>query len=139
MKAQLKKIVLMLVLVLTLTGVLSAQNTLAEFTKNEYALENLLNGIHSENEGVRKSSIYYAGKYKVVESAQELIDQLKNEENSSIRVLIALALFEMGSKDGLEAVKNLSSTDDDSRVRKMATFIYEEYVNGRTNSQIGLK
>lgn len=139
MKAQLTKSVLLLVVGLTLTSSLFSQSSLAEFTKNEYALENLLNGIHSENEGVRKSSIYFAGKYKVEEAAYDLIDQLKNEENSSIRVLIALALFEMESKDGLEAVKNLSLSDDDLKVRTMASFIYDEYVNSRFAGNVSSK
>ncbi|MFO7524824.1 MAG: hypothetical protein R6W68_05180 [Ignavibacteriaceae bacterium] len=139
MKTQLTKSVLILVIGLTLTSSLFAQNTLAEFTKNEYALENLINGIHSENEGIRKSSIYFAGKYKVEEAAYDLIKQLKNEENSSIRVLIALALFEMESKDGLEAIKKLGDADDDLRVKRMASFIYDEYVNSRFNGKVSSK
>lgn len=130
MKAQLTKSVLVLVLGLLLTNNLLAQNTLAEFTKNKYALDNLIMGIHSENEGVRKSAIYFAGKYKVVETAQELIDQLNLEENASIKILIGLALFEMNSKEGLEAVKKLSESDTNIKVRRMATFIYNEYANG---------
>lgn len=139
MKAQLTKSVLILVIGLTLTSSLFAQNTLAEFTKNEYALENLINGIHSENEGVRKSSIYFAGKYKVNEAAQDLINQLRSEENSSIKILIALALFEMDSRDGLEAVKKLAGSADDLRVKRMASFIYDEYVNSRFNGKVSSK
>lgn len=130
MKAQLTKSVLVLVLGLLLTNNILAQNTLAEFTKNKYALDNLIMGIHSENEGVRKSAIYFTGKYKVVETAQDLIDQLSIEENPSIKVLIALSLFEMDSKEGLEAVKKLSVSDKNVKVRRMATFIYNEYANG---------
>jgi HEAT repeat protein len=129
MKAQLTKSVLVLVLGLVFTGTLIAQNTLAEFTKNKYALDNLIMGIHSENEGVRKSAIYFAGKYKVSETAQDLIDQLNREDNASIKILIALALFEMDSKEGLEAVKKLSLSDKNDKVRRMASFIYNEYLN----------
>lgn len=139
MKAQLTKSVLILVIGLTLTSSLFAQNTLAEFTKNEYALENLINGIHSENEGVRKSSIYFAGKYKVKEAAQDLINQLRTEENPSIKILIALALFEMDSRDGLEAIKKLGDADDDPKVKRMASFIYDEYVNSRFNGKVSSK
>lgn len=130
MKAQLTKSVLVLVLGLLLTNNIFAQNTLAEFTKNKHALDNLLMGIHSENEGVRKSAIYFAGKYKVEETAQDLIDQLGKEENASIKILIGLALFEMNSKEGLEAMKKLSKSDTNTKVRRMATFIYNEYANG---------
>jgi len=95
MKAQLTKSVLVLILGMVLSSTLFPQNTLSEFTKNKYALDNLLMGIHSDNEGVRKSAVYFAGKYKVIESAEYLIEQLKKEENPGIKVLIALALFRL--------------------------------------------
>ncbi len=134
MKAHLTKTVLVLVIGLLLTNSIFAQNSLSEFTKNKYALDNLIMGIHSDNEGVRKSAIYFAGKYKVLESAEVLIEQLKKEENPGIKVLIALALFEMESKEGLDAVRKLSKNDESVRVRNMATFIYNEYSNGNSVS-----
>lgn len=136
MKAHLAKTVLVLVLGLVLTSNLFAQNTLAEFTKHKYALDNLIMGIHSENEGVRKSAIYFAGKYKVSETAQDLIDQLNREDNSSIKILIALALFEMDSKEGLEAVKKLSLSDKNIKVRRMTAFIYNEYLNNNFTATV---
>lgn len=136
MKAQLTKTVLVLVLGLVLTSNLFAQNSLAEFTKNKYAMDNLIMGIHSENEGVRKSAIYFAGKYKVMETAQDLINQISKEENASIKILIALALFEMDSKEGLEAVKKLSLSDKNDKVRRMASFIYNEYLNNDFTAKV---
>jgi HEAT repeat protein len=138
MKAQLTKTVLTLVagLVLILSNNLFAQNTLAEFTNHKYALDNLIMGIHSENEGVRKSAIYFAGKYKVEETAVDLINQLNKEENPSVKILIALALFEMGSREGLEAVRKLSVTEGNPRVRKMATFIYNESVSDNFEGKV---
>ncbi|MBS4034522.1 MAG: hypothetical protein KGZ85_08665 [Ignavibacterium sp.] len=136
MKAHLTKTVLVLVVGLLLTNSIFAQSSLSEFTKNKYALDNLLMGIHSDNEGVRKSAIYFAGKYKVLESAEDLIAQLKKEENPGIKVLIALALFEMESKEGLDAVRKLSKNDENLRVRNMASFIYNEYANGNTVSNL---
>lgn len=129
MKAQLTKTVLVLVVGILLTNSIFAQNSLAIFTKNKYALDNLVMGIHSENEGVRKSAIYFAGKYKVLESAEVLIEQLKKEEKPAIKVLIALALFEMESKEGLDEIRKLSKNDKDLRVRNMASLIYNKYAN----------
>ena len=34
-------------------------------TKHKYALQNIIMGIHSENEGVRESSIYLAGQVQI--------------------------------------------------------------------------
>jgi HEAT repeat protein len=111
------------------------KNSINEITNNEYALKNLVAGIQSDNTGVKRSSIYFAGKYRIAEAEDALIDQLKEEEDASTRILIALVLYEMGSEEGLLEVKNLSENDKDSKVRRMTFQIYNEYlVNDGVNT-----
>ena len=43
-------------------------------------------GIQSENDGVRESSIYFAGKYRFIDTEDALIKQLKVEKESDIKV-----------------------------------------------------
>ncbi len=104
------------------------KNSIKDVTTNQYALQNLVAGIHSDNTGVKRSSIYFAGKYRIAEAEDALIDQLKEEDDASTRILIALVLYEMGSKTGLFEVKDLSLNDEDAKVRRMATQIYNEYL-----------
>lgn len=136
MKAQITKTVLVLLLGLVLSNDLFAQSSISDLTDHKYALDNLRMGIHSENEGLKKSAIYFAGQYKIEEAAADLINQLGNEENASVRVLIALALFEIGSEDGIEAVRKLSASDGNPRVRTMAAFIYDEFVNNNFEGKV---
>ncbi len=42
--------------------------------------------------------------------------------------MIALVLYEMGSEEGLFEVQDLSLNDEDAKVRRMATQIYNEYL-----------
>jgi HEAT repeat protein len=104
------------------------KNSIKDVTDNKYALKNLVAGIHSDNDGVKRSSIYFAGKYRVAETEDALIAQLKEETDPSTRILIALVLFEMGSEEGLMEVQKLSRIDEDAKVRRMATQIYNEYL-----------
>jgi HEAT repeat protein len=104
------------------------KNSIKDVTPNKHALENLVAGIHSDNTGLKRSAIYFAGKYRIAESEKALIDQLKEENDPSTRILIALVLYEMGSEEGLLEVKELSLKDEDARVRRMATQIYNEYL-----------
>ena len=110
-------------------GELTAQpNTIKDITNNEYALVNLLDGISSKNDGVKRSSIYFVGYYRIAEAEKALIEQLKKEQNPSNRILIALVLYELGSDDGLLEVKKLASNDDNQKVRRMSTHIYNEFL-----------
>ena len=104
------------------------KNSINDVTPNKHALENLAAGIHSENDGVRRSAIYLAGYYRITEAEDALIDQLKSEKNASTRILISLVLYELGSEEGLLEVKDLSLNDEDAKVRRMATQIYNEYL-----------
>ena len=104
------------------------KNSIKEITDNEYALKNLVAGIQSDNTGVKRSSIYFAGKYRIAEAEDALINQLNEEENAGTRILIALVLYEMGSEEGLLEVQKLSLNDEDAKVRRMATQIFNEYL-----------
>jgi hypothetical protein len=124
-----RRFLTIVILAAVLTGsVYSQANSIKDITANKYALKNLIAGIHSDNEGVKRNSIYFAGYYRVTETEDALISQLKKEENPSTRILISLVLYEIGSEKGLNEVKNLSQTDEDAKVRRMTKQIYEEYV-----------
>ena len=112
----------------------SQPNSIRDITANKHALKNLIAGIHSDNEGVKRNSIYFAGYYRVAETEDALIDQLKKEENPSTRILISLVLYEIGSEKGLNEVKNLSQTDEDAKVRRMTKKIYKQYLVDDTRS-----
>jgi HEAT repeat protein len=121
-------IVLTVALLLPVPLILAQTNSIKDVTTNKYALDNLLAGIKSDNEGVRRSSIYYAGKYKISEAEQALIEQLKIELNPSTRSLIAFVLYELGSEEGLGEVKKLAQGDVDPRVRRMSNHLIKEYL-----------
>lgn len=104
------------------------KNSIKEITDNEYALKNLVAGIQSDNTGVKRSSIYFAGKYRIAEAEDALINQLNEEEDAGTRILIALVLYEMGSEEGLLEVQKLSLNDEDAKVRRMATHIFNDYL-----------
>ena len=110
------------------------KNSIKNVTDNKYALQNLVAGIHSDNTGVKRSAIYFAGKYRIAETEEALIAQLKEENDPSTRILIAIVLYEMGSEEGLLEVKDLSMRDKDAKVRRMAAQIYNEYLVNDSNA-----
>jgi hypothetical protein len=102
--------------------------------KSKAAVENLKVGIKSDNSGLKKSAIYFAGYYRISETVPALTEQIKKESDPKTRILIALVLYRIG--DGIELVKEMAEKDSDNEVRRMCTCIYNAYVNG--NSEIAL-
>lgn len=124
-----KSLVKVLVLAVVLSSTASAGNEkVSELSGKAKAMTaNLLTGIKSQNDGLRKSSIYYAGKYKVDEAVETLTEQLDKEKDPATRILIALSLYSIGSPEGMNAVGNRVNTDSNAKVRRMCAEIYGTY------------
>jgi len=112
---------------------------ISDLSKHKYALQNLEMGIQSENDGVRESAIYLAGQYRFIDTEDALIKQLKVEKKSDIKVLIGLALFRMSSEKGMNELQKLAAKDENSRVRRMSSAIYSEYLVNNSNRTADVK
>jgi len=123
----------LLAILLSLNAV-AQPNSISNLTKNKYALDNLKAGINSENIGVRKSAIYFAGKYQITELVDCLVKRLENENEPSIRLLIAYSLYEIKDAEGMNAVKELSVLDKDAKVKRMSKNLYKEYLENTSTT-----
>ena len=102
--------------------------------KNKIAVENLKTGIKSENSGLKRSSIYFAGYYRVAETVPALTEQIKKESDPKTRILIALVLFKIRDEKSIGLVKEMAANDNNPEVRRMCTCIYDAYINGNSGS-----
>jgi hypothetical protein len=94
----------LLLAILTASTVILAQSQ-KNLTKNE--TQNLLMAIGSDNIGLKKSAMYFAGYYKVVEAAEALKNEMHNNADPSIQILAALSLFEIGDDTVLNDLQSL--------------------------------
>jgi hypothetical protein len=99
-------------------------------------LANLSVAIQSENLGLRRSAVYLAGLYSLNEIVPVLVSQLEKENNSDVKILIALALYRMEDPEGMEAVEKLFRKDGNARVKRMSKAILDEFKNSITALEI---
>jgi len=117
----------LLLAILTASTVILAQSQ-KNLTKNE--TQNLLMAIGSDNIGLKKSAMYFAGYYKVVEAAEALKNEMHNSADPSIQILAALSLFEIGDDTVLNDLQSLvNNSQNNIKVRKMAKAIYEHWIS----------
>lgn len=121
-------LILVMVVFFMVTNSSAQSNSINEITKNKYALDNLIAGIRSENCGIKRSAIYFAGKYRIKEVKDVLLEQLNSGNEACTRILIALVLYELGEPKGLLSVKNQTESDEDQKSRRMATQIYYDFL-----------
>lgn len=109
----------------------SSQNVNAKFT--DIGISNLKNGIKSENMGIKKSSIYLSGKYKLHELEDTLIEELKSQENADIKLLIAKVLHQMYSEKGMIALEDFARDTTDKRLQKFSNLFINDYNFNKQN------
>lgn len=95
---------------------------------NDSAIESLLEGINSDNFGLKTSSAYMLGELKCEKAVIPLMRMLKSEDKESARIVAALALLKIGNEKGIFAIKQATRFDASNRVRKLCSNFYNAYL-----------
>jgi len=95
----------------------------------DLVISNLMNGVNSENQGLKISSTYFLGEIQSSQAVIPLMKILKNDENEESRIMAALSLLKIGDARGMFAIKQAISFDDSERVKKMCTIFYQNYLS----------
>ena len=96
------------------------------------AVENLLVGLQSDNQGLQKSCAYMLGVLEAEEAVIPLMRLLRNCDQSCTRCQAALALCRIGDARGIYAVKQAVRFDDCPQLRLRAAWYYNQYVREGT-------
>ena len=100
----------------------------ANQTEKEYN-QFLISALNDSNPGIRGSAVELLGQRKVQEAADSLISMLNTEQHNGVRILVALALYNIGDTKALPALKKASQHDKCSSVRHVARGIVKKNGN----------
>ena len=112
------KLGLALVLTMFLSSVL-----LAHPLNNKEYDQYLIKALQDENVGIRTSAAQLLGERKVVEAVKPLVKMLKTEENTSARIVVAMALYQIGGKKATVALREAAAKDKNKTVRRAVSAI----------------
>ncbi len=120
------KIFLILVCTLMLSASVFASGPISSKSIANLAVieNNLMNGLKSDNFGLRMSSAYYLGEYKTEKAVLPLIKMLHSEKEESARIQAALSLIKIGNAKGIFMVKQAAKFDESQRVRNLCNKFY---------------
>ncbi len=93
----------------------------------ENSIDNYLVGLNSNNLGLRISSAYFLGEYKISEAIIPLMKMLNNEKSEEARIIAALSLVKIGTGKAVYAVKQASDFDKSERVRNLCAKFYSSF------------
>lgn len=102
---------------------------------DENAILSLLEGLRSENLGLKTSCAYMLGELKVSEAIIPLMKVLRDDENEQARISSALALYKIGTPLSINAVKQAIKFDESERVSKLAANFYNNYLRNKFSNE----
>jgi len=123
------------VLLLVLSSTTFAGDGKSESDVKESTIASLLEGLTSDNLGLKSSCAYVIGELKVTEAIIPLMRILHNDENEEMRISAALALYKIGTPISIHAVKQAGRFDESERVNKLAQKFYFEYLREKLSKE----
>ena len=126
---------LLLTLMLSGINVFAANNPGLNSKATESLEQNLINGINSENEGLKTSAAYYLGEMKSSKAVVPLLKMMHNEKSEGARIMAALSLLKIGDDRGIYAIKQNCKFDESTKVRKMCELFYSNYLQEQKNQK----
>ena len=117
-------------------------NSLLAQTESEQRVEltdivkaNILNGIHSDNFGLKMSSIYLAGKFKVTDLSKELVKEMKVSYNEELCQMLVWSLYQIGDESCCQEMRNIIENHPSERIKSFCESMYKIKQYDSTNEK----
>lgn len=105
-------------------------------TKYETIEANYLEGLNSDNLGLKISSAYFLGEMKSNKSVIPLMTILQKETDEGLRIMAAWSLIKIGDPRGVYHVKLASENCNCKSVKSISEYLYNHFLlanNGGIN------
>ena len=107
-------------------------NSLLAHTESEQRVElldivkaNILKGIQSDNYGLKMSSIYLAGKYKITDVSKELINEMKVSENEEVCQMLVWSLYQIGDESCCNEMRTIIENHPSEKIKSFCESMYK--------------
>ncbi len=90
-----------------------------------------LDGIASDNEGVRASAATYLGFLKSEKAVLPLMKMMRDEKCEESRIIAALSLIRIGDEQGVYMVGRTALYNSSDRVKRVAEKFYNQFTYGK--------
>ena len=118
----LKVLLLTVLLLFAMSSFLNSQTVSdQEIELPEYAIKSILQGIKSENEGVKRSCIYFAGKYKIKEASEYLVEELPSLDDGELCSMLAWSLYQIGNESYCNELQEIVKNHDSEELKNFCS------------------
>jgi HEAT repeat protein len=115
-----------LIVAVSLPALATDKVQVAPKVTKDLIVTNLMNGLTSQNRGLKESAAFMLGEEKAIRAVVPLMQMLRGGQEESSRIVAALSLCRIGDPRGVYAVKQAAKFDESDRVRTLCA--YNQYV-----------
>jgi hypothetical protein len=119
---------LVVILWISTVPLLGQDDGLPPKTNKALIEDNLLIGLASDNQGLKKSCALMLGQIYSKRATIPLMSILRDSENRELRIAAAWSLCRIGSDVGTYFVRSTVRFDDDPKVKAFCAWYYDLYV-----------
>ena len=124
--------------ILLFTQTLSQEIEEKKITPKENCIKTLIQGINSDNPGLKASCIYMIGELCCDRGVVTLLDILHSNPSEEMRILAALSLYKINDSRGIFAIKQAIRFDESERVKRLCETFYKAYLQDTNSSTLDI-
>ncbi len=127
---KLRSFIFVLIALAIISQPILSQNFLEQVEKVGYEKveANLLEGMKTDNCGLKISCAYFLGELKSKKAVIPLMEMLRCHENNDARIIAALSLIKIEDNAGVFMVKREAQFNDSERIRAKCDHFYKAFV-----------
>lgn len=125
------KRIIIFVVVILFSGITSISGQEKEIVLSKNSIASLTNGIHSENDGLKKSSMQMVSRYKLKQVCPILIAQFANESEMDYKMLIAEIVYDVGCSEAIETFRTVLKDETINELKYFCKMLHENYMFAR--------
>lgn len=111
-------------ILIILPGKSEAQSNYSLHSKiTERAIENYRIGLNSGNDGIMKSCVYFAGKYRMHEVCPDLLNVIEKYENVELCKLALWSLYQIGNDKYCDKLQRIIAKHDSVELLEFYNFL----------------
>ena len=99
-----------------------------EIVLSENSVATIAMGIHSENTGLKKSSIAMVSRYKLRQVCPILIEQFADESEMDYKMLIAEVVYDVGCADAIESFRTVLKDETLDELKYFCKMLHENFL-----------
>ena len=122
--------------ILLFTQTFSQEIADKDFPPKENCIKTLIQGINSDNPGLKAGCIYMIGELCCDRGVVILLDILHSNPSEELRILAALSLYKINDSRGIFAIKQAIKFDESERVSRLCKTFYKAYLQDTNISSV---